>query len=385
MLTRRAIISCLTATAVMPRAALSQQVSTVVVPLRFGNGRVLIDISLNGGPTLPFLLDTGGIISLIKRDVAREAGLTQLGVLRLGTVGGYGGLDPREGYEAREIVIGGIARRGPVQFAGVDPQQIGGGASGSIDGEVLTAYDSLLSFGDSRWTIFLAGLPDRTGFVRVSSSINQPAKRGSPFLYVDAELNGHPLRLLVDTGAPRSIILQSNAAKRTGLLNESRPWTPWRVRPGTLPGAVGRETRGDNFVIAGQSFSSPIVSLRSNPPNHDLADGLLGLGIIQRLDWVIDRKAGALWIKPNSRETPMQQYNRSGLWLDQEPAGASVADVGFGSPAARAGIKRGDHIVGSSYAALQQAIAGPVGRTIEFDIVRNGNTSRSTIVLADFL
>ena len=385
MPTRRFVLSSLAASALSPRIASAQRPSPVVVPFRIENGRVLFDIRLNGGPPLPFLLDTGGIVSLIRRDVAREARLTRIGSLRLGTVGGYGGLDPRDGYEASEIIIGGVARRSQVQFAGVDPQQISLGASGSLDGEVLTTYDSLLSFGDLRWTIFTDGLPDRTGFVRVRSQIRQPAKRGSPFLYVDAQLDGHPLRLLVDTGAPRSIILQSDAARRTGLMAEDRPWTPWRVRPGTVAGAIGRETRATDFTIAGQSFARPVVSLRSNAPVPDLADGLLGLGIIQRMDWIVDRKAADLSIKPNGREPPRQPYNHSGLLLDAAADGSIVAEVGFGSPAARAGIVPGDRIVGRSTQELEQATAGPIGKAVALDVARGGKVSRLTIVLEDFL
>lgn len=96
------------------------------------------------------ILDTGGVVSLIRRDVAQAAGLQRIGTLRLETVGGYGGADPREGYEAKQILIGGTARRSAVIFAGVNPQQIGLAASGSLDGGILTAHDSLLSFAESR-------------------------------------------------------------------------------------------------------------------------------------------------------------------------------------------------------------------------------------------
>jgi hypothetical protein len=371
--------------AASPRLALAHAPSTIIVPFHIRDGRVLLDISLNGGPQLPFILDTGGVVSLIRRDVAQAAGLQQVGTLRLETVGGYGGADPREGYEAKEVLIGGTARRRSMVFAGVDPQQIGLAASGSLDGEILTAYDSLLSFQESRWTIFSDGEPDRTGFTHVASAIRQPAKRGSPFLYVDAELDGQPLRLLVDTGAPRSVILQSDAAHRLGFLDEGRRWTPWRVRPGSAPGAIGRETRADRLVIAGQSFAGPIVSLRSNPPVAALADGLLGLGIIQRLDWIVDRATASLWIKPNGRKVAPQSYNRSGVLFAAEANAASVMEVGAGSPADRAGIIRGDRISAKDFSVLQQSLAGPAGTAVTLDVERDGTTKSVAFAIADFL
>lgn len=215
--------------------------------------------------------------------------------------------------------------------------------------------------------------------------IRQPAKRGSPFLYVDAELDGQPLRLLVDTGAPRSVILQSNAARRLGFLDEGRRWTPWQVRPGAVPGAIGRETCADLLVIAGQSFSRPIVSLRSNAPVADLADGLLSLGIIQRLDWIVDRATASLWIKPNDRKVAPQSYNRSGILVDPAADGGGILEVGAGSPAGRAGIMEGDHIVDMTTPDIKHALAGPVGKAVTLDIDRDGATKSVSFELTDFL
>lgn len=384
-LTRRSLMSCLTAAVAAPRAALARPGDAITVPLRLAGGRVLMDISLDDGPAQSFLLDTGGIISLVRTDVALAARLTPIGTLNLGTIGGYGGSDPRPGFEARTIVIGGIARRGPVRFAAVDPRQLTLGAAGSLDGEVLTAYDSLLSFGEARWTIFVEGEADRTGFLPVPSTIAQPAKRGSPFLYVEGELDGHPVRLLVDTGAPRSIILQADAARRTGLLDERRSWTPWRVHPGTVPGAIGREVRADRFTIAGQRFDRPIVSLRSNTPVPALADGFLGLGIIERLDWIVDRKGARLWVRPNTRQPTTPPYNRSGLLLASDAKGAIVLAVGTGSPAAQAGVRPGDRVVGDVPVDRQGAITGPAGRKISVTLDRGGQQTPVAVTLTDFL
>lgn len=384
-LNRRSMLLGVALAASMPRVAMGQAPSTVNIPLEIREGRVFLDVSLNGEQARPFILDTGGVVSLIRRDVAQAAALQQVGSLGLGTVGGYGGTDPREGYLAEQILIGGIARQKAVVFAGVAPQQIGFSASGSLDGEVLTSYNCLLSFAEMRWTVFLDGFPDRTGFTHISSDIRQPAKRGSPFLYVDAELDGKPVRLLVDTGAPRSIILQSNAAKRLGFLEDGRPWAPWRVRPGVVPGAIGREIRADRFDIGGQAFAKPIVSLRSNAPVVDLADGLLGLGIIQRLDWIIDRKSASLWVKRNDRRLPPQHYNRSGLLPIPEADGAIGVEVGTDSPAERAGIKAGDRIVGMPLSAIEQSLLGQAGKIVVLDVERGGISRRVTFALQDFL
>ncbi len=384
MLNRRSILVSLAAATAFPRAAAAQVVK-IDVPFRLEGGRILIDVALNGGPPLPFLLDTGGIVSLIRRDLATSAGLSPIGTLRLGSIGGYGGSAPRDGYVAREALIGGTARRRSVEFAAVDAAELRLGASGTIGDELLTTFDSVLDFGALKWSIYVDGGPDHTGFTRVPSTIRQPAGRGAPFLYVDVVLDDRPIRLLVDTGAPRSIILQSSAAKRVGLAGDDRPWAPWRVRPGKTPDAMGRATRADKLVIAGRTFARPLVNLRSGPPTTDLADGLLGLGIIQQLDWIVDRKPGALWVRSSGRDAPPDQYVRSGLGLERDAGGASVTQVAPNGPAARAGLKPGDRVVGPGIDALLRE--GPVlaGETARVQVMRDGRAETATLKLANYL
>lgn len=65
---------------------------------------------------------------------------------------------------------------------------------------------------------------------------------------------------------------------------------------------------------------------------------------------------------------PARDYPLSGLWLDQRRQQVVVADVGFGSPAAAAGVTRGNVIEGSLPQLIDRIDGGP-GKRVALTVI----------------
>ena len=75
----------------------------------------------------------------------------------------------------------------------------------------------------------------------------------------------------------------------------------------------------------------------------------------------------------------------SGLWLDGEGTQVTIADVGTGSPAAAAGLKVGDKLIGAEIRALIRQITGPAGTKVPLTVEQGGTRRDVVLTLAPYL
>jgi len=59
-----------------------------------------------------------------------------------------------------------------------------------------------------------------------------------------------------------------------------------------------------------------------------------------------------------------------------------VGDVGIGSPAAKAGVRTGDVLVGGDFKAMLRTIGGPPGKAVSLKIERSGTQQDVSYTLA---
>jgi predicted aspartyl protease len=131
------------------------------------------------------------------------------------------------------------------------------------------------------------GAPERSS----ADSTVLPYAAGGP-LIVTAALNGVPLRLLVDTGADRTII-SAGAASRAGLADA--PGTPVHLT------GVGGRISGVEIVVATLDVAGSRIG---NFPVivHDTsigaADGLLGRDVLDAFTLTVDAAGGRATLVP---------------------------------------------------------------------------------------
>lgn len=343
--------------------------------------RVVTPVTIGNAPPELFLLDTGANVSLIDDALARSLKLAVRGETVLSGIGGAARMPI---YLARNVVLGGALHQNDVAFAGIT-RGFTGEIRGALAAGVLTAIDSDLDLEAGEWRLYPDGRPDRAGYVRMERGIGFTLGPSSPRLYGDAEVNGRRLRFLLDTGAPGALSLHHEVAKRLGLWDDARPYAPQRTSGIGGPGGLGRLVRADSLTFAGRTFERPIVLLRRDGDLQGL-DGIIGLDLLRGFNLSTEIRERALWVQPHRVPAPLSNnHGPSGLWIDQDGSALTIAAVGTGSPAAAAGLKVGDRVLGESFPALLRKIGGNPGQMVRLDTERTGQRRSVEFTVANYL
>jgi predicted aspartyl protease len=386
MIRRRSLLASFAA---MPFAAptvlRAQDMSRVAMaPISVRDDRVWMPVRFGAGEAHGFILDTGAFANLINRDLALRLGLGEAGSLR---VKGIGGVGRYEAYRAPDVSLGQV-RVGSMLFAalpdtaGLHPQ-----TGGALSAGLLTVADSDLDFDADQWRLHLDGRRERPGFEALPSTIRSEGPgTGAAQILVDAQIDGQTYRLQVDTGAPGDIMLDTSATRRTGLWNETTPFVPHRRRGIGGDGGRARLVRMGSARLGGIAFDRPIVSLTDPAERRTLdADGLLGIGLIQRLNLSTDLRGRKLWARRNARPPRPERYGMSGLWLGEREGELVIEEVGTGSPAASAGLRKGDRIDGGSLREWVARLSGRPGETVEIPYRRGAEVGTARVMLREYL
>ena len=355
MISRRNLLGGMAAAAILPIDVLlaAEGRAPVTIPIALEEGRVLVACGLAGQGPFFFAMDTGGVVSLIRDDLAKRLGLVKKTSANLG-ISGVNRSYPI--YEGRDFIIGGSLRDKDVALAGTDRVSFGEDVSGSLAAGAMTAFDSELDFGKGEWRIYRDGIKDRTGYVRLASEIrHHNLINGSAYIFADVMLDGKPYRFLLDTGAPVAARLYGPASRKSGLWDDAKPWVPLAARGEH----ASRLVRAGSLQIGDTRFDAPLVVVEDGPAGrYEIADGYIGLPLLRRLNLSSDVKAGVMWVQPNRLPPVPDRYAMSGIWIDRKGNGIVVGQVGRGGPGEQAGVRVGDEIVGEQFGPLIAKLDG---------------------------
>ena len=380
MFDRRMVVAGLTGSALLPGAALAQDRRVFTAKIMLESNRVLIAVGMNGQGPYIFMIDTGQYVSMVRPDLAKQLGLTVTGSER--TSGIAGRVRPFNIYRARDFVIGGGIRQRDVVLQDSFDFGYTQDIYGALSAGILTASDTDLDFDAGELRLYPDGRAERPGYVAVDATIPRDERpdRGSRKITATVLLDGRPLRLVLDTGAPHVLMLNQGVARRLGYWNEARPYAVYRPNGIGGHGSVGRIVRAGELTLGGTKAERPLITLLGDTIGGDV-DGILGLSFLRRFNLSIDSRARRLWVKPSRQPLVPEGYGLSGLWLSRDGAQMVVDVVGTGSPAAVAGLKVGDRLIGDWTATLR-AIAGGPGRRVT---VRRASGDEVTFALTPYL
>lgn len=351
MISRRGLLAAGLAVGVSGPVLAQSRVA--VGKIRLENGRVNIDTTLGGKGPFNFVMDTGAVVSGISPTLAARLGLKKVRDVRLA-----GKVFPL--YLARDAVFGGAVGQPEIGLFGLSSELRGG--DGLLAAGLMTSTDSELDFDRLEWRVHPDGLADRPGFTEVESSIDDlPDVNGSHLISATVKVNGQPVRLIVDTGAPRAVSLRYDVGRRLGLWAEDKPFSPAPLHGiGGVGADPGRTIRAARLDVGPVGLDGPLVTVRpAKAVNFADYEGILGLPAIQRMNLSVDTKRRKLFVRRNGRDTGIELLSRTGLWLDEDRGGAKVRLVSPGSPGAAAGLKPGDRIAGNStFGALLARVNG---------------------------
>lgn len=401
MATRRMLLGLL-ASGALPGLARSAP-ANIEIPFRVTRNSPWSAVVVNNKDPLAFLIDTGSNVFGITPGAAEALDLTPLGKGRLQAL--VGRMDVPY-YEATEVIIGGAMRERNVLLAGMRA-----GRRDLISGIIPSAKFGVMGLDFDRQMMVMArAMGDAPeGYHRLETftggetrgSAARLGRRSNDEVVVNdldqrpvvhAELDGQPLRLLVDTGAQSSLLLSPDYVKAKGLWDSY----PKSVETGistAARGARARLVKAGEFKLGPYVFQTPVVTL-TDPADHDQdgsdpVDGLIGMELLRRFNFLHHTARRVIYLKPSQALHDVYRHDRGGIAIDLTETGIAVTWLREGGPAAKAGLTVGDKVTGwrgrDGYYGLMWALHGPAGSRIEIQVVRDGKPTMVTVTLEELI
>lgn len=324
----------------------------VVVPLRVVGSAVLIPVTLSGGATFWVTLDTGmpADRALMLWDCPA---LDSLGLalaedpnVRIGGAGGSGATFSPRIASSVTFKVGDLTIR-DVELHALPRMKAPYQRDDGVIGRMLLAnFVIVLDFDRSEMRLMLPGsYRAADGWSRIPLHYT----RGVPNIAADIALTGgveFPVELVLDLGAAHALSLYTDTDPRISVPDAHIETVTGYGISGPVLGQVARAA---SLTVGDQ----PLHNLICHFPRHDQMAGMmkegnngnLGFGALGRFNLVFDYADSALWIKPNGTYEKPFEYDMSGLSLQDDDSAFTVIEVLPNTPAAEAGVKKGDRIV----------------------------------------
>ncbi len=313
MTTRRTLLAAAPLLAVPQLLRAATPRPPLVGRIALDGNRLFTSAQINGEKLL-FIIDTGTTQNKIRPEIAARLKLAAVGSSRGRGLGAKATFMSQ--HVARDVIVGGIARQPVMTFESYDfGKGLRPDAAGLLAAGVLTSYATTLDFVTGQWSLYLDGLPELTGYKPLPVRMLRMPGDQSDRLFVDAIFDSTPMRLGLDTGAPRNLLLFSQTSTRLKLFAGERTFTEVQTA-----GFGGRSRYPSRVMRAGALQVGPYrfediayTAMDPREPRRDFgADGLIGINLIGLFDWAIDPRRDRLLVRRNAlpyveREAPQQR------------------------------------------------------------------------------
>jgi len=255
------------------------------VEFTFTTRQPIVQVSVNGGAAVPFVVDTGATIHLVDEDIARQAHVAGTGDLRMHG-GGQAGVQAHIA-ESLTMTVGDLTwaeQRAAIVPLGYPKKKHFAGLLGA---QVLKQYMVRFNFNGRTMSLLDPGsYKPPAGAVLVPFELDEDL----PIVHVTLDAGSGPLDagLMVDTGAAAFIELNRPFVDAHRLL-DAIPDAKADDRPaalgGTAPFLYGTARRA---VFGGVTFDHPRIGLSratSGSSSRSERDGILGNDLLR--NWVV--------------------------------------------------------------------------------------------------
>jgi hypothetical protein len=304
--------------------------------MRSFGGRPVVEVQINGKGPHPFILDTGAGGTILSQDLADELKLSVLGEGRVSSPGGKG--LPSKTIRLDRVQMGGAAIVGLTAEA-VNLERVFG-AKGNPRGVLSTRH----------FDGFLVTLDYPQKQIIIRRGALPPADSAEIFAY-DSRQRLPGIRILVagrefdvdlDSGAPGGITLPTSAADKLPLAAAPVEVGRARTLDGEFP--ILRAKLKGKVQLGRYVVENPDLGFHDMPHSH----GNIGFEILKRFAVTVDRENHRCRLE---EQRPIENQSTQGprrygiRFLDLDKETLEVVSVDADSPAAKAGIRRGDLII----------------------------------------
>ena len=277
------------------------------VPVRYSEwNKMLMDATVNGHRAR-FVVDTGAGYSILDADRARKLGVSPVGSdSPYGEFANLNGVSYRVGYlnslRAGKMDFGG----GPVALfepansdAALDSRLNGENEDGIIGADILTRYKAVINCYTKRIFFKTSSSEQVARFAESRHFVRVPLREEvSRAFTVPASINGHPCRLLVDTGAFVTTF-DLKRAKEFGL-----SFTSTKMR-GSFADGISRKVavgsvanlRIGDYRVPPQTLAASVLPDFAIEQGEAKIAGILGMELLAVSQGIIDFDSMSLFLK----------------------------------------------------------------------------------------
>jgi hypothetical protein len=364
---------------------------TTSIPFELVDNHVDLPVTINGKGPFHFLFDTGGG-NLIDTEAAKALGLGAAG--KGGTNGVGSSSEAIQFGTVDRLDVGGATLRKQV-FVIVPVRAGFGVASGQpVDGligfEVLARFITTFDYANSRIV-----LQTRAGAAPANAT-TVPFTFNGQHANIACAIDGFNGRCDVDTGSRIALSVLSPFLAAHPTIVPSNATALGANGFGVGGAAMGRLGRA-TLTIAGFTIPDLVTDL-SAQTRGAFADpftaGNIGAGVWRRFAVTFDYAAQTMTLVPNANLAEHETYDRSGTFLIEQSGQVVVADVRPGTPAAAAGLVRGDILTtiagkpAADYALsdVRTLFRGPAGTVLPLVLTgKDGSRRNVTLTLRDYV
>jgi predicted aspartyl protease len=321
------------------RASAARVLSTNSVPFELEDDHVMIRGTLNGHE-VRLALDTGANLMVVSPEAAAAAGIRSTTKIKFSAFGDRRG-SARMGVIDSVAIGPAVAEKVPVAIMPM-PSLLQG--DGLVELSFLKQFNFRLDY--DRKSVSFAPRAS-TNLAAGGSSV--PMQQGTPMLVVQAEVDGIPAKLMVDTGGGQALILRSWFVEKHKLRERYPKRLSLITGVGLLGQMRGEIARLQTLKLGGFTVTNVFAEFEKKARTWpgDFA-GFVGGPFLRQFNITFDAAGHRLWIDPNSsydKGASPPASVRSGLVCLPEGTNWIVLDILADSPAAEAGVRRGDRLL----------------------------------------
>lgn len=370
--------------------ALGRQAPVGEVPFAIEGGQIIVEATLNKR-SLRLIFDTGyggSVICDTTVDIGKPNGTETLqdfvGTLEVATV------------PIKSLLFGKI----PIPMGGEEANQQPGVSrmSGAthIDGlmgfSVIKDSITEINFKDKKFVFHPAteDLSKRKPDNKTTFLVPMEPLGARAIVLPVTTPSGKPCHMALDTGNAFYATLNRDALERVGLWPEGQA-PKFMSEAGVASGTVKSwYKRLKNMNIFTVPVAESVWDIIDRPASNSLSDGTVGFQFLQNFNITFDFKKRLVWLENWSGKVSEPAEGNLGIaaaWSKRSES-AIVFFVSPDSPAEKAGIKEGDHLLdlddndltNMSYTRMRKLLAGPVGSKVKLSVSHDGVSRRLTLV-----
>ncbi|WP_034728025.1 retroviral-like aspartic protease family protein [Pseudidiomarina sediminum] len=328
----------------LAEAIWAPQQNAVSVPFTLLNNHILLDVTVNGGAPLTFLLDSGASTSFIAETINTQwMPLTSGDPVHLSGVG--------DGAKAlaywlpnTRLGIGDLQLNEVTAiYLPLTAQPFASRATSYFDGILgADAFNCCLveiDYDAMQLTFHQNTADQRQHFSNGNwQQLPLDVVRNAPYLTttVTTTAGNKPARLLLDTGSNATMSLHGSQYPR-----------PSASYQRSITGVNGDSQRALGLLPQVQLGETTLQQVPTYYASHGKAaapnvDGSLGNQVLRKFNQVYDFSGGNLWLQPNQNATHPLRADRSGIQLLPHPRGAYVLNIDPATQAQGFSLRRGD-------------------------------------------